>query len=142
MVRPSGCSRTAEGILLSTAILYQIYIEFAIVGDKIVGMSNYGQALDGTRVRALRRERSLSQGELALLAGTTQATISEIERNLRRVQYRTTRSLAAALGVKPRDLLGEENSNDVHKNPEDKEPVHGQGVRVPPDRRVCLAGWP
>jgi len=74
------------------------------VSDKIVDLSNYGQALDGTLVRALRRERSLSQVELAHLAGTTQATISEIERNLRRVQYRTTRSLAAALGVKPRDL--------------------------------------
>jgi transcriptional regulator with XRE-family HTH domain len=61
--------------------------------------------LNGARVKKLRKERSLSQGELALLAGTTQATISEIERNLRRVQYRTTRSLAAALGVKPRDLL-------------------------------------
>jgi len=65
----------------------------------------YGQALDGDRVKALRQERSLSQIELALLAGTTQATISEIERGKRRVQYRTTRALASALGVEPRDLL-------------------------------------
>jgi transcriptional regulator with XRE-family HTH domain len=71
----------------------------------MVDVSNYGQVLNGARVKRLRKERSLSQGELAQLAGTTQATISEIERNLRRVQYRTTRSLAAALGVKPRDVL-------------------------------------
>src|SRR5215203_1244030 len=112
----SGAGTPRRPLLLSTSALSQNYIEFASVSDKMVDVSNYGQVLNGACVKSLRKERSLSQGELAQLAGTTQATISEIERNLRRVQYRTTRSLAAALGVKPRDLLGEENSNDVHKN--------------------------
>jgi transcriptional regulator with XRE-family HTH domain len=65
----------------------------------------YGQELDGERIRSLRKEQSLSQIELAIAAGTTQATISELERNLRRVQYRTTRHIAAALGVEPKSIV-------------------------------------
>jgi transcriptional regulator with XRE-family HTH domain len=65
----------------------------------------YGQAIDGEKLRALRRGLNLSQMELAARAGTTQATISELERGLRRVQYRTTRRLASALGVEPKELL-------------------------------------
>jgi len=68
-------------------------------------MWNYGQELDGQKIRALRREHNLSQAELAVQAGSTQATISELERDLRRVQYRTTRRIAGALGVNPKDLL-------------------------------------
>ena len=74
------------------------------MSDKIAGMW-YGQAIDGEKLRSLRKERSLSQAELAARAGTTQATISELERGLRRVQYRTTRRLASALGVEPKELL-------------------------------------
>jgi len=65
----------------------------------------YGQEIDGQKLRVLRKEHNLSQTELAVAAGTTQAMVSEIERGLRRVQYRTTRSLAAALSVAPKDLI-------------------------------------
>ena len=84
--------------------LYQLYIEITRIADKIVVVW-YGQELDGEKLRTLRRTRNLSQLELAVQAGTTQATISELERNRRRVQYRTARRLAAALGVGPEELL-------------------------------------
>jgi len=63
------------------------------------------QTVDGERLRQLRIERMLSQSELAKIAGTTQATISGLERGERMAQPRTVRKLADALGVEPRELL-------------------------------------
>jgi transcriptional regulator with XRE-family HTH domain len=61
--------------------------------------------VDGKRLRQLRRERMLSQAELARSAATTQATVSLLERGERTAQPRTVRKLADALGVEPRELL-------------------------------------
>jgi transcriptional regulator with XRE-family HTH domain len=66
------------------------------------------QTVDGERLRELRLERMISQAELAKMADTTQATISNFERGLRTAQPRTVRKLADALGVEPRGLLARE----------------------------------
>jgi transcriptional regulator with XRE-family HTH domain len=63
------------------------------------------QTVDGKLLRQLRRERMLSQAELAKLADTTQATLSLLERGERMAQPRTVRKLADAFGIEPRELL-------------------------------------
>jgi transcriptional regulator with XRE-family HTH domain len=66
------------------------------------------QTVDGKRLRQLRRERMLSQQELAKKAGAGQATLSLLERGERTAQPRTVRRLADALGVEPRELVAED----------------------------------
>jgi transcriptional regulator with XRE-family HTH domain len=63
------------------------------------------QIVDGGRLRELRRERMLSQTELAVIVGTTQATVSALERGDRQAQPRTVRRLADVLGVEPAELV-------------------------------------
>lgn len=58
-------------------------------------------------LRRLRREQALSQQELADLAGTTQETISRLERGHNAARGHTIRKLAEALGVKPKELIKE-----------------------------------
>jgi transcriptional regulator with XRE-family HTH domain len=62
-----------------------------------------------TRLRALREERGWSQLRLADEAGVRQATISLLESGkVRRLDTEVLDRLAAALGVKPLDLLANE----------------------------------
>jgi transcriptional regulator with XRE-family HTH domain len=56
-------------------------------------------------LRRLRRQAALSQQELAARAGTTQETISRLERGHTAARGRTLRKLAEALGVEPRELM-------------------------------------
>jgi transcriptional regulator with XRE-family HTH domain len=62
----------------------------------------------GKRLRELRLEKMFSQAELARKAGTTQVTVSLLERGKRTAQPRTVRKLADALEVEPRELLAED----------------------------------
>jgi transcriptional regulator with XRE-family HTH domain len=57
------------------------------------------------KLRRLRREAALSQQELADRAGTTQETISRLERGHNAARGSTIRKLANALGVEPRELM-------------------------------------
>src|SRR5215210_1208414 len=59
------------------------------------------------KLRQLRRDQALSQQELAGLAGTTQETISRLERGQNAARGHTVRKLAEALGVKPKELMTE-----------------------------------
>ena len=60
----------------------------------------------GRKLYELRFERALTQGELAERAGLHAVTISDIERGDRKASAKTTRKLAAALGVEVSDLNG------------------------------------
>jgi transcriptional regulator with XRE-family HTH domain len=65
--------------------------------------------VDTAKLRQIRRRAALSQQELAERAGTTQETISRLERGHHAARGRTLRGLAAALGVDPSELMkGEE----------------------------------
>ena len=64
--------------------------------------------VDTEKLRRLRREAALSQAELAERAGTTQETISRLERGHHAARGSTLRRLAAALGVEPKELMKEE----------------------------------
>ncbi|HZF58437.1 MAG TPA: helix-turn-helix transcriptional regulator [Rubrobacter sp.] len=60
----------------------------------------------GDKVKRLRDERALTQGELADKAGLTVAALSRIERNNAEPRPTTRRKLAEALGVDPSELIG------------------------------------
>lgn len=58
----------------------------------------------GERLYALRRERALTQDELAEEAQIHKVTISDIERGERKASARTLKKLARALGVEVKAL--------------------------------------
>lgn len=65
--------------------------------------------VDTAKLRRLRRLAALSQQELAQRAGTTQETISRLERGHHDARGSTLRRLAEVLGVEPKQLMrGEE----------------------------------
>ena len=63
-------------------------------------------AVDGNRLRQLRRQQQLSQEELASRAGISAGTVGQLERQDRPVcRGRTLARLAAALGTQPAALM-------------------------------------
>ncbi len=65
-------------------------------------------AVDGQRLKRLRREKALSQLELVGMTGIAQATLSDLERGKRGARVSTLRKLAEALGVEPKELMKDE----------------------------------
>ena len=63
----------------------------------------------GANLEGLRWERGWSQEVLSARAGISRVTISEIECCKVNPQWSTLVALAAALGVKVEDLVGEES---------------------------------
>ena len=61
--------------------------------------------VDTAKLRRLRRLAALSQRELAQRAGTTQETISRLERGHHHARGATLRRLAEVLGVEPKELM-------------------------------------
>ena len=72
-------------------------------------MDNRFIAVDGARLRRLRRERALSQQDVERMTGVSQATQSDLESGKRGARASTLRRLAEALGVEPRELMKEED---------------------------------
>ena len=64
--------------------------------------------IDGERLRSLRKERLLTQVELSRMTGVAQDSISSLETGKREAHPGTIRKLAEALGVKPTELLKEQ----------------------------------
>ena len=63
------------------------------------------EARFGRNVRSLRKQRQLTQEELAALCHVHQHYISDIERGVRNVSLRVVETIARALGVHEKDLL-------------------------------------
>ena len=59
----------------------------------------------GERLRELRKQKNLSQEEVALKSGLHRTYVSDVERGSRNVSLRNIEKLAKALGTKPHDLL-------------------------------------
>ncbi|MBM3204499.1 helix-turn-helix transcriptional regulator [Candidatus Uhrbacteria bacterium] len=59
----------------------------------------------GERLRELRKQKNLSQEEVALKSGLHRTYVSDVERGSRNVSLRNIEKLAKALGTKPQDLL-------------------------------------
>ena len=64
-------------------------------------------AVDGARLRRLRRDQALSQQDLSAATGVAQATLSDLERGKRGARASTVRKLAEAWGVEPKELMEE-----------------------------------
>lgn len=62
-------------------------------------------ALIGVHILRLRREKHMSQEELALLSGRTRAYLSGLEAGRRNVTVKTLKSLAVALDVEVIDFF-------------------------------------
>jgi transcriptional regulator with XRE-family HTH domain len=62
----------------------------------------------GRRLRTLREEHLLTQGELGEAAGVSRDQVSRIERDEVDPRFSTIRKLAKALGVDPRELTKQE----------------------------------
>lgn len=60
----------------------------------------------GSRVRAERRRRNLTQVELAAKAGISEDTMNKLEGDKTQPHPRTIRKVAAALGVREECLTG------------------------------------
>ena len=71
-------------------------------------MDNRFIAVDGAKLRRLRRERALSQQDVERITGLAQATLSDLEQGKRGARASTLRKLAEALVVEPKELMKEE----------------------------------
>lgn len=71
----------------------------------------------GVRLRQVRERLFVTQAELAERAGVTEATISRIENGLHAPRFSTVRRLAAALGVEPREIVGDSNPGNEEAAP-------------------------
>ena len=65
----------------------------------------------GERLRQLRRERLLTQRQLAKRAGISLSTVVNLERSHTEPRFETIRRIAAALEVDPRGLARVEAGN-------------------------------
>ena len=86
-------------------------------------------------VRATRERLGLSQRQLALRAGTTQAEVSRIERERVSPTFATLRELMLAMGEEP--VLS------ARRLPVDWDPVHmaSTQARTPEERLALAASW-
>lgn len=64
--------------------------------------------MSGELLRELRVQRFMTQQELADAAGTTEATVNRLEKDLQTARISTVRKLAAALDVTPDRLMAKE----------------------------------
>lgn len=86
-------------------------------------------------VRSTRERLGLSQRQLALRAGTTQAAVSRIERGIVSPTFATLRELMTAMGEEP--VLG------ARRLPTDWDPVHMSATlaRTPQERLALAVSW-
>jgi transcriptional regulator with XRE-family HTH domain len=67
----------------------------------------------GQRLKSARHELGLSTRALAAEAGVSQSLISQIERGECEPSLSTLRSISAALGLMPHDLIGQQASGQI-----------------------------
>ena len=75
-------------------------------------MDNRFIAVDGTRLRELRREEALSQQDVERITGVAQATLSDLEQGKRGARASTLRKLAELFSVKPKELMKKEEDEE------------------------------
>jgi transcriptional regulator with XRE-family HTH domain len=64
--------------------------------------------VDVAKLKRLRKDRVLSQRELARMAGLTHVTVWRLENGFTEAHPQTIRKIAKALGVEPRELTKQE----------------------------------
>lgn len=86
------------------------------------------QEILGINVQRLRREKSLSQEQLALLAGRARCYLSSLEAGRRNATLDTLEVLAEALDVRASDLI-RETSNELSAQDRPSDNQAGQQSR-------------
>ena len=85
----------------------------------------------GARLRDLRKERDLSQRELASMAGLSPNGISLIERDEISPSVATLQRLASALGVKMSYFFESSTvARILHFRPNQRPAIHGEGLTI------------
>jgi transcriptional regulator with XRE-family HTH domain len=86
-------------------------------------------------IRSTRERAGLSQRQLALRAGTTQAAVSRLERGLVSPTFETLRQLML--------VMGEEPVLSAQRLPIDWDPVHMKSTlaRTPAERLALAVSW-
>jgi transcriptional regulator with XRE-family HTH domain len=70
----------------------------------------------GERIKQIRKEKGLTQTELASRLGVSQAMITQYENGQRGPKtFETVRKIAAALEVSPEDILGKDLENTMRE---------------------------
>ena len=70
----------------------------------------------GERIKQLRKEKRLTQGDLAKRLGVSQAMITQYENHQREPKkFDTIKKIAAALEVTPEDILGKDLVNTLRE---------------------------
>jgi transcriptional regulator with XRE-family HTH domain len=91
------------------------------------------------KVKELRKARGLTVEQLASKAGLSKSFLSEIENGIKQINGRRLEDLAAALGVRPRDLIADATLSreiadhlDVMSklDPEDQAAVHRHALSL------------
>ncbi|MBI2334247.1 helix-turn-helix transcriptional regulator [Candidatus Daviesbacteria bacterium] len=59
----------------------------------------------GKRIARMRRQRDLSQEEVAIKSSLSQTTVGLLEVGKRRISLRSLQRIASSLGVKVKDLI-------------------------------------
>jgi transcriptional regulator with XRE-family HTH domain len=77
------------------------------IREKNAGPGHGGRSITLFGLRAARQRASLTQSELAELAGVARGTVHRLETLERGGYPRTLRKLATALGVTPAHLVGD-----------------------------------
>lgn len=67
----------------------------------------------GDRLKMLRKERKISQAELARISGLSQSAISAFEMGINEPTSVSVQQLAKSFGMTPGELLGEGKQNDL-----------------------------
>ena len=97
--------------------------------------NNSGAATVGERIRRVRRDRGLTQTELAAKANVNQGYLSSIERGHRVPRPATLRAIAVTLGVPDAVLLGEGDGHDAPQALETRQlPIYGSIPSGPPSQ--------
>jgi transcriptional regulator with XRE-family HTH domain len=78
---------------------------------------NLGNESFGQRLARIRKEKGLTQSELASKMGLVQALISEYERDKIRAHHEMVARFALALEVSSDELLGLDSPKQKHKSP-------------------------
>ena len=86
--------------------------------------------MNAARLRAARKQRGLTQVQLADKVGVTQSLIGQYERGLKRPAIDRLQALAAALGITVPWLLGEQGGATIDRYSRHKEPLDGPAAII------------
>ncbi|RZI98474.1 MAG: helix-turn-helix domain-containing protein [Brevundimonas sp.] len=93
----------------------------------------------GQRIRDHRKAAGMTQSDLARAAGVTFQQVQKYERGTNRVAASRLSSIAAAVGVPPSELLGEEPADGPRPTPDQRRLLALYDQASPEQRKIALS---